>query len=144
MINMKKYEKSVGAIVYYKTEDQKYFFLVQQHINDNHWAFAKGHVEENETETETASREILEETGIKEIALDTHFRETTVYSPKKDIEKEVVYFIAETTKRAADSAINQAIEIQEIEFLSGAEALRRLTFPNDQLILKKAITYLSH
>lgn len=138
---MTKYEKSVGAIIYY-IDNNDYYFLVQQHVNGNHWAFAKGHVEANETEIETALREIEEETGITEVKIDQGFRETTRYSPKKNVEKEVVYFIAQTTKDIADSVVNQADEIHAIEFLSVEDALTRVTFPNDKKILEKSYAYL--
>lgn len=143
MIIMIKYEKSVGAIIYFIDEQQKIYYLVQQHVNGNHWAFAKGHVEANETEEETALREIEEETGITEVTLDMKFRESNVYSPKENVEKEVVYFTAETSKATAFAVENQEIEIQEILFLPYEAAIDQVTFPNDKLILEKAHLYLS-
>lgn len=140
---MIKYEKSVGAIIYFIDEQQKIYYLVQQHVNGNHWAFAKGHVEANETEEETALREIEEETGITEVTLDMKFRESNVYSPKENVEKEVVYFTAETSKATAFAVENQEIEIQEILFLPYEAAIDQVTFPNDKLILEKAHLYLS-
>lgn len=142
MIIMIKYEKSVGAIIYFIDEQQKIYYLVQQHVNGNHWAFAKGHVEANETEEETALREIEEETGITEVTLDIKFRESNVYSPKENVEKEVVYFTAETSKATAFAVENQEIEIQEILFLPYEAAIDQVTFPNDKLILEKANQYL--
>lgn len=143
MIIMIKYEKSVGAIIYFIDEQQKIYYLVQQHVNGNHWAFAKGHVEANETEEETALREIEEETGITEVTLDMKFRESNVYSPKENVEKEVIYFTAETSKATAFAVENQEIEIQEILFLPYEAAIDQVTFPNDKLILEKAHLYLS-
>ena len=140
---MIKNEKSVGAIIYFIDEQQKIYYLVQQHVNGNHWAFAKGHVEANETEEETALREIEEETGITEVTLDMKFRESNVYSPKENVEKEVVYFTAETSKATAFAVENQEIEIQEILFLPYEAAIDQVTFPNDKLILEKAHLYLS-
>lgn len=139
---MIKYEKSVGAIIYFIDEQQKIYYLVQQHVNGNHWAFAKGHVEANETEEETALREIEEETGITEVTLDMKFRESNVYSPKENVEKEVVYFTAETSKATAFAVENQEIEIQEILFLPYEAAIDQVTFPNDKLVLEKANQYL--
>ena len=70
---MKK-EKSCGAVVY-RMEDGSPEILLIKHRNGGHWAFPKGHVEKNETESETALREIQEETGLA-VDLDTGFRET--------------------------------------------------------------------
>ena len=55
-------EKSCGAIVYKKENDELKFLLVYQ--NNGHYSFPKGHEEEGETEIETATREIKEETNL--------------------------------------------------------------------------------
>ena len=79
---MMLHEKSCGAIVYRKYHGNTEILLIK-HINSGHWSFPKGHVEGNETEEETAKREIMEETGI-DVNLDTTFREIVSYSPRKD------------------------------------------------------------
>ena len=66
------HEKSCGAIVYRKYHGNTEILLIK-HINSGHWSFPKGHVEGDETEEETAKREIMEETGI-DVNLDTTFR----------------------------------------------------------------------
>ena len=70
---MMLHEKSCGAIVYRKYHGNTEILLIK-HINSGHWSFPKGHVEGDETEEETAKREIMEETGI-DVNLDTTFRE---------------------------------------------------------------------
>ena len=52
-----------------------------------HWDFPKGHVDKGETEIETATRELEEETGIKKIILLDNFRKTINYTFRKEIEK---------------------------------------------------------
>ena len=64
-------EKSCGAIVYKIENNELKFLLVHQ--NNGHYSFPKGHVEENETEIETAIREIKEETNL-DVKIDTNFR----------------------------------------------------------------------
>ena len=52
------HEKSCGAIVYRKYHGNTEILLIK-HINSGHWSFPKrGHVEGDETEEETAKREI--------------------------------------------------------------------------------------
>ena len=58
-----KMEKSCGAVVSRMTENGREILLIR-HMNGGHWAFPKGHVEKDETEEQTARREILEETGL--------------------------------------------------------------------------------
>lgn len=54
------HEKSCGAVLFTTEKGIKKFLLVES----NYFGFPKGHVEENETEQETALREIKEETGV--------------------------------------------------------------------------------
>jgi 8-oxo-dGTP pyrophosphatase MutT (NUDIX family) len=53
-------EKSCGAIVFRKTESVIEFLIIQE-IKGSHWFFPKGHVERDESEEQTARREIYEE-----------------------------------------------------------------------------------
>lgn len=141
---MNRSEKSCGAVLYFidkKSEEKRY--LVIKHVNGGHWAFAKGHVEEGESETETALREIEEETNIKEVELDTNFRESTQYSPEKDIIKEVIYFVAETSSDEALKAEKQEAELLDIAWLPFEEAKEKLTYDNDIKILENAHSYLN-
>ncbi len=54
-----KTEKSCGAVIF-NDEDK---VLIVKH-NAGHWDFPKGHMEAGETETQTAIREVKEETNI--------------------------------------------------------------------------------
>ena len=134
-----KYEKSCGAIVYYLDEKRVPEYLLIRHVNGGHWAFAKGHVEEGETEIQTAEREIDEETGLT-VEIDTSFREVTTYSPKEGVTKDVIYFIAETKDK---TVTRQEIEVTDTIWLPYEEALKYLTFENDERLLKAAHTFLN-
>lgn len=126
-------EKSCGAIVYRKHHGNTEILLIK-HVNSGHWSFPKGHVEYDETEIETATREIKEETGI-DVIIDPTFRETVSYSPKKDTSKIVVYFIA---KAKNFDLIPQEEEISEIKWVEIGHALTLLTYENDKSIVNKA------
>lgn len=126
-------EKSCGAIVYRKHHGNTEILLIK-HVNSGHWSFPKGHVEANETEVETALREIKEETGI-DVIIDPTFRETVSYSPKKDTQKVVVYFIA---KAKNFEYIPQEEEISDIKWVEIGHALSILTYENDRSIVNKA------
>ena len=99
-------EKSCGAVILKKEAGTIKVLLVQMK-NGGHFAFPKGHVEGNETEFETAAREICEETSLK-VNFIKGFRKSTEYSPKDGFMKEVVYFLAtpkEDTLRAQEEEI---------------------------------------
>lgn len=108
--------------------------LLIKHVNSGHWSFPKGHVEKNETELETAHREIMEETGI-DVILDPTFRETVSYSPKKDTQKVVVYFLAKAKNFDFKA---QEEEISEIRWVDIGYAVNILTYDNDKVIVNKA------
>ncbi len=125
-----RFEKSCGAVIYRYHENELQVLLVKQHPG-GHWAFPKGHVETNETEQETARREIKEETGL-DVEIDTTFRHTVEYQVAADAKKEVVYFAAIPT---SDIIVRQANEIQAIEWISVSKAVQRVTYQNDRGVL---------
>ena len=122
-----QHEKSCGAIVYRKSHGNTEILLIK-HINSGHWSFPKGHMENGETEIETAIREIKEETSVN-VMIDPTFRETVSYFPKRDTQKTVVYFIARAKNY---DFVPQEEEIAEIRWVVGSPAattvLLRVTF----------------
>ena len=132
------YEKSCGGIVYRKFYGNTEILLIK-HIKSGYWSFPKGHVENGETEEETAKREIKEETGI-DVYIDSGFRETVTYSPRKDAKKEVVYFVA----RAKNYDYTpQLEEISEIRWVGIGQAHNLLVYDNDKLIVNKAKSFIA-
>lgn len=105
---MKK-EISCGAVIARQTENGREILLIR-HVNGGHWAFPKGHMEGNETESETALREIREETGLT-VTLDTGFRAVVTYSPKPGVMKDVIYFAAEYIGGEAHRQVEEVTEL---------------------------------
>ena len=133
-----KREKSCGAVIACVIDNEKKILLIR-HRNGGHWAFPKGHVEKKETESETALREIKEETGLK-VSLDTGFREMVTYSPKPNVMKDVIYFAAEAKK---DHARPQPEEVLEICWKEPEEALSLVTYATDREVLQAFLRYLA-
>ncbi len=126
-------EKSCGALVFRRFHGNTELLLIK-HANGGHWSFPKGHVESGETEVETALREIKEETGI-DVIIDPSFREVISYSPKKDTQKDVIYFIA----RAQNYDYTpQEEEIAQIKWVEINRAHTILTYDNDKQLVNKA------
>ena len=77
------YEKSCGAVIFYKSRQNTKILLVKN-SNGRYWSFPKGHIEDGENEHQTAIREIKEETGL-DVVIEKGFREiksNTVLSVK--------------------------------------------------------------
>ena len=132
---MKK-EKSCGAVVY-KIINNQIFFLIEK-MKRGHFSIPKGHVENNETEIETALREIKEETNL-DVILDTTFKEVVTYSPFENVIKDVVFFIGKVN---SETVINQEIEVSEIYFYPFDKAYKTLTFEMDKNTLLKAYLHI--
>lgn len=132
------YEKSCGAIVYRKHHGNTEILLVR-HIKSGYWSFPKGHVEEGETEEETARREIKEETGL-DVLLDTGFRETVTFSPRRNTKKTVVYFVGMATSH---ELVPQQEEISELRWHEIGQAVGVLTYENDKMIVNKAKAFIA-
>ena len=58
-----KREKSCGALVYRITQSGQKELLFIKHRHGTQWSFPKGHMEEGESEVQTALREVKEETA---------------------------------------------------------------------------------
>jgi len=128
------WEKSCGALVVRREED-KYFVLMIRHKHGGSRSFPKGHVEAGESEYATALREVREETA-SEIAIVSDFRATVTYSPSPGVMKEVVYFLAFTTK--ADIHPREG-EIAEAEWVPLEKAEEYLTHENDKTVFRSAM-----
>lgn len=131
-------EKSCGAVVYTKNADENLFLLIRS--KEGLYGFPKGHVEKDETEVETALREVREEVGLY-IELRQGFRMTDTYRipQKPDTVKEVVYFLG---------FYDGQIPVYQKEELTGAflfpygTAMTLLPFESSKRILKEANKYL--
>lgn len=128
-----QFEKSCGAIVYRKHHGNIELLLIKNQ-NGGHWSFPKGHMEAGETEEETALREIKEETGI-DVILDTSFRKVITYAPKKEITKDVIYFLAKATTY---DYTPQEEEIAQIKWVEINHAGTILTYDNVRQLVNQA------
>jgi bis(5'-nucleosidyl)-tetraphosphatase len=133
-----KHEKSCGAVVFYQTGAQIEYLLLC-HRNGNHWGFPKGHVEEGESEIETALREIYEEAGLQ-VRLLEGFRQTVEYAPNENSWKQVVYFVGEARKQQYACQWEEVKECRWVDFEAG---LKLLSYENSKGILQAAQRFLA-
>ena len=132
---MKK-EKSCGAVVIKEEQDGTKFLIIKQH--DEYWHFPKGHVEEGETEEQTAIREIKEETNI-DVEIDPNFRKVITYSPKEGVIKDVVFFIG---KAISSNLIIDPNELLEAKWVNFKEAKDYFEYQDTIDVYKEALKYL--
>jgi bis(5'-nucleosidyl)-tetraphosphatase len=130
-------ELSAGAIIYHytTTTDSLRYLLLE--TSSHQWGFAKGKVENDETPTETAIREIQEETGLL-VSLQQGFKYTISYHfksrTKETIDKTVIIFVAE----APSTNIILSFEHTNYAWATLEEALELLTFDNSRQVLQEA------
>lgn len=130
-----RYEKSCGAVIFRKADDWN--VLLIRHTKGRHISFPKGHVEPGETESQTAEREILEETGLR-VKVDRRFRAENRYNIRPDTQKLVVIFAALTGQ---EEITPQPEEIAEAFWLPIEEAAARLTYERDRKIMRDAFAH---
>ena len=134
-----KHEKSCGAVVFRKAENGWNVLLIR-HTKGRHISFPKGHVEIGETESQTAEREILEETGIR-VKVDRRFRAENRYNIRPDTQKLVVIFAAVTDQ---EEITPQPEEIAEAVWVPLSQADERLTYERDRRIMHDAFEHIQH
>lgn len=87
------FRKSCGVLPWRQRKGNKEYLIVFEQFSQC-WSLPKGHMEAGETETQTALRELLEETGLT-ATLDTS-RFASIEYPLSPIEKkQVVFFLGQ-------------------------------------------------
>ena len=127
-----KIEKSCGAVVFTRENGAIQYLIIES--KEGIFGFPKGHMEGNETERETALREILEETGLT-VELNEQFRvEDSYWIHRKDetILKQVVYFLAEYADQAP---VAQETELNAIHLMDYETAMKAFQFESPKRIL---------
>ena len=123
--------KSCGCII---IENNKVLLIQQKKGN---WGFPKGRVEKNETECETAIREVKEETNLDVKIEDINKKYIDNYFTKKNESKEVVFFLA---KRIGGEIKPQEKEIKNVEWVDLLEAINRITMESTKILYQKVLT----
>lgn len=133
------HEKSCGAVIYINNQEKTRYLLLNYAAG--HWDFVKGNVEQGETERQTVTRELQEETAITDAQFIDTFRESINYFYRRQgltINKEVVFFIIESQTEKVE------LSFEHIGFiwLDYQHAMEKLTFKNAKDVLVKAHDYL--
>lgn len=134
-----KYEISCGGVVFTRKNGKILYVIVKS--SEGYYGFPKGHMENNETEEQTAIREIFEETGLK-VKIVPGFKTIDEHPiPQKEgIIKRIIYFVAEYD--------NQDIRYQKEELLGAylmayEEAMSVFQFDSSKGILSKVNEFIT-
>jgi len=131
-----KQEKSCGAVVY---NPKKHSFLIIKMLNGN-WGFPKGHTEDQETDIQTAIREVMEETGINIEILDG-FKKSIKYIPFPEVLKEVIFFIGITEE---EKVTIDKDEIEDYMWCSYEEALKMITYKPQRDVMESSLQFIKN
>lgn len=122
-------EKSCGCVII----ENKKVLLIKQ--TKGHWGFPKGHIEDGESEIETAKREVKEETGL-DVEIDERKRYIMEYTTDLGAKKIVVLFLA---KVIGGNIRPQIEEVNEIKWLEFDEAIDTITYDNTKELFEKIV-----
>lgn len=135
-----KTEKSCGAVVFTVINNSVKYVIVES--IEGYFGFPKGHVEKNETEKETALREIREETGLNIDIIDG-FKTEDLHTFTLNGEtrmKHVVYFLAQYSNQSPSAQISELNSINIIDFDS---AISIFQFESSKRILSEANEFIT-
>ena len=107
-----------------------------------HWSFPKGHVEDGDDDHHvTASRELLEETGISTLEIDSNWEYRTHYTFRKrgkKTTKQVFWYIATTDEIDVELSEEHTSYI----WLNYEEAESMITFDQEKELIRSAIIHM--
>ncbi len=129
------HEECFGIIPLMMKGDEWYTLLLC-HKKGFFWGFPKGHPDHNETEKQTAERELYEETTLKVkkyLPLDSINVSFTFIRDNTHIHKKVRYFVA----IVEGNVVIDKNEIQEANWIQLQKGADVATFTTDQDIIKQ-------
>lgn len=132
-------EKSCGAIVYTKEHGIIQYVIIRS--KEGIYGFPKGHIEGDECETETALREISEETGLT-VKLIQGFKAKDTYTFIRNGEtrlKHIVYFLGEYFNQ---KPIAQESELSGVHLMDYETAISAFQFDSSKRLLTEAHRFL--
>lgn len=132
-------ERSCGAVVFTKEGGKIQYVIVRS--KEGFYGFPKGHVEGQESERETALREIEEETGLRAALLEG-FRTEDSHPFTRGGEtrmKHIVYFLAEY---AGQTPVAQEEELSGVCLMEYERAMQAFQFESSRRILAQAHAFL--
>lgn len=123
--------EAAGGLLWRATPGGRELAVIHRPRYDD-WTLPKGHREPGESWQQTALREVGEETGIA--ARLTGFAGSTAYTVD-GVAKVVLFWHMEAT---GDTTFKPNVEVNQLAWLTPAEALERLSYPGERELVSKA------
>ncbi|UUD35663.1 NUDIX domain-containing protein [Mycoplasmopsis caviae] len=124
-------EKSCGLVIFRKFKKGWKVLILKQ--TNNVWSFAKGHVEGNENEIETALRETSEEVNLNNFKYFSENRISDHYTLQNGNLKEDVYFLA--IQLDDKEPIKQESEVLKVKYYPISRAKNKFVYYSQKKIL---------
>lgn len=129
-------ETSYGIIPIQYRDQIPYLLLIQHH--SGFWGFPKGHKEKDESDIDSASRELLEETGLKVVSLISSKPLSEKYKFRfkgEFIDKTVVYYLA-----IVDGILKiQTEEVKQAKWVPVTQAEQLATYSEGKALVREVI-----
>jgi len=122
---------AAGGVVWKPSPEGPKVAVIHRWRHDD-WSLPKGKLKENESWEEAAVREVKEETGSTVRTIG--FAGTTSYQAK-GTPKIVLFF---TMEALSDSRLIDASEVKEVLWLSVEQALKKLDYEGERVLLSKS------
>ena len=132
------YEKSCGAVVFTRMNNKIQYLLIRNLTGI--YGFPKGHVEQGETEEQTALREVFEEVGLA-VKLVSGFRSEDEHPipQKENTMKQIVYFLGEYSNQEFTYQIEELTDALLTDYET---AMTLFQFDSSKRILTEANNFL--
>ncbi len=133
------FERSAGIVIFRQLKEGREYLIL--HYPGGHYDLPKGHVEGDETDHQAAYRELIEETGIKEIIWIEGFSHQIDYfymRGSQKMHKDVMFFLARTTQKK----VTISFEHKGYLWLPFDQAYQKTTFITAKTVLQKAEQFL--
>lgn len=130
---------SAGGVVY-RRRGGMLEILVAQHSYHKGWVFPKGIIgdtKEDETQEDTALREVKEETGIDAEIITLLSPVTYWFRMRGEKYKKTVHFFV--MRHVGGDMRERDEEMQDVEWIPANKVQQRLTYPSDRDIFKEAL-----
>lgn len=132
-------ERSAGAVIFYEESDGRRYLLLNYPAG--HWDFPKGNIEKGEKPIETARREVMEETGLKDLEFIEGFEKKIEYYYRRQaivVHKVVIYYLAKSKSKN----VKISWEHKGYIWLPFNSAVKKATYKNTKEVLKEAENFL--